>query len=356
MKSHISKNNYAIISGILLLIKSIYGIININIEYVGMIRLFTNWIYNLSFLLLGIMLIKKVKHKILLLPICGIVFVNIFWIILNLLSIDIFYYVWVINFAGILFGVIAILMLAKLLLCPKKAYQYRDIWFIPALLEFLSYLCEVILVNIILDYGFDIHSLILSLTLCAAYAFAGLYFAKDIDDNAPCDNKTDINISSDDGHCDMTKHVLLLIFTGFIWYYIWIYRTTKYLNTVPGYEKRDPVTKLLLCMFIPFYNIYWVYQSAKRVDSMAKLKNTDSDITTVSTVLAVFIGIVPPIIMQNKINQLCKNHFHAPTEFSQPSESHFDAAAEIRKYKQLLDDGIISQSEFDAKKKQLLGL
>lgn len=32
------------------------------------------------------------------------------------------------------------------------------------------------------------------------------------------------------------------------------------------------------------------------------------------------------------------------------------AADEIRKFKQLLDDGIISQEEFDAKKKQLLGL
>ncbi|RHW53092.1 hypothetical protein DS834_02955 [Lactobacillus bombicola] len=33
-----------------------------------------------------------------------------------------------------------------------------------------------------------------------------------------------------------------------------------------------------------------------------------------------------------------------------------DAPAEIRKYKQLLDDDIITQEEFDAKKKQLLGL
>lgn len=31
-------------------------------------------------------------------------------------------------------------------------------------------------------------------------------------------------------------------------------------------------------------------------------------------------------------------------------------ADELRKFKQLLDDGIISQSEFDAKKKQILGL
>jgi len=33
-----------------------------------------------------------------------------------------------------------------------------------------------------------------------------------------------------------------------------------------------------------------------------------------------------------------------------------DAADEIRKFKGLLDDGIITQEEFDAKKKQLLGL
>lgn len=36
-----------------------------------------------------------------------------------------------------------------------------------------------------------------------------------------------------------------------------------------------------------------------------------------------------------------------------PSESPAD---EIRKYKSLLDDGIITQEEFDKKKKQLLGL
>ena len=34
----------------------------------------------------------------------------------------------------------------------------------------------------------------------------------------------------------------------------------------------------------------------------------------------------------------------------------FSCADEILKYKELMDDGIITQEEFDAKKKQLLGL
>lgn len=33
-----------------------------------------------------------------------------------------------------------------------------------------------------------------------------------------------------------------------------------------------------------------------------------------------------------------------------------DGTEEIKKFKELLDEGIITQEEFDAKKKQLLGL
>nr|WP_212116877.1 SHOCT domain-containing protein [Niallia circulans] len=35
---------------------------------------------------------------------------------------------------------------------------------------------------------------------------------------------------------------------------------------------------------------------------------------------------------------------------------NFDAVNEIRKFKELLDDGIITEDEFEDKKKQLLGL
>ena len=37
-------------------------------------------------------------------------------------------------------------------------------------------------------------------------------------------------------------------------------------------------------------------------------------------------------------------------------ETFFSSADELKKYKELLDSGIISQEEFDVKKKQLLGL
>ena len=51
-----------------------------------------------------------------------------------------------------------------------------------------------------------------------------------------------------------------------------------------------------------------------------------------------------------KIKEYVMNYSPAP--ISSPAVS---AADEILKFKQLLDQGIITQSEFDAKKKQLLG-
>ena len=36
--------------------------------------------------------------------------------------------------------------------------------------------------------------------------------------------------------------------------------------------------------------------------------------------------------------------------------SHQSNADELKKYKELLDSGVITQEEFDAKKKQILGL
>lgn len=177
-------------------------------------------------------------------------------------------------------------------------------------------------------------------------------------------SKTSTNISSgsvanEDGYCDMAKHVLLLLFTCGIWNYIWIYRVTKYLNNTPGEEYRDPANKLLLCIFIPFYYIYWIYQSARRIDILARSKGVESDIGTLSLIMALFVPIVAPIIMQSKINQICTSngsYVGSGTSSNYNNNVNVGVADELKKYKELLDDGAITKEEYEAKKKQLLGL
>lgn len=159
-------------------------------------------------------------------------------------------------------------------------------------------------------------------------------------------------------YCDLVKHILLLLFTFGIWYFIWIYRMTGYLNCVEDEPPRDPTKKLLLCIFVPFYSIYWVYKSAQRIDKLAAEKGVASDLSTLCLILAIFVGIIPPILMQEKINTIIKAE-NAPAQQQTPAQvpkATLGTAEELKTYKELLDNGAITQEEFDAKKKQLLGL
>ncbi|MBQ4094281.1 MAG: DUF4234 domain-containing protein [Oscillospiraceae bacterium] len=177
--------------------------------------------------------------------------------------------------------------------------------------------------------------------------------------------------AAEEGYCGMAKHILLMLFTFGVWICIWIYRTTRYLNCVKDEEQRDPTSKLLLCMFVPFYYIYWTYKSAQRIDKLAAQKGIGSDITTLCLVLSFFVGIVPPIIMQDKMNAIVsakaaaaapaaaaaapQQTYTAANAPAAPTMNEGDAIVALRGYKDLLDSGVITKEEFDAKKKQLLG-
>ena len=106
------------------------------------------------------------------------------------------------------------------------------------------------------------------------------------------------------GYISLVNHILLLIFTFGIWQYIWIYRVTGYTNNVRGEERRDPTNQLLLCLFVPFYTIYWVYKTAQRIDKMAAQRGIPSDLSTLCLILEFFVAIVPPILIQDKLNAI----------------------------------------------------
>ena len=167
------------------------------------------------------------------------------------------------------------------------------------------------------------------------------------------------SIAPDEFYCGMAKHVLLLLFTFGIWYLIWIYRMTNYTNVVENEEYRDPTKKLLLCMFIPFYSIYWTYKTAQRIDKMAITNGISSDMTTLCLILAIFVPIIPPILMQDKMNNIVRTNNTQPVsrqEKETVNKETFGTAEQLKEFKELLDSGVITQEEFDAKKKQLLGL
>ena len=172
------------------------------------------------------------------------------------------------------------------------------------------------------------------------------------------------------GRRGMVAHVLLLLLTFGIYGFVWIYQTTEYLNQDTEMEYRNPNTKLLLCIFVPFYVIYWTYQSALRMDDLAQENGIECDLGMLCLILSIFVGVIPPILIQAKMNELAdvvegvaapkakvKNEAARRSVNSATAANAAVSSAEaLMKYKELLDNGVITEEEFQAKKKELLNL
>lgn len=264
-------------------------------------------------------------------------------------------------------------------------------WFLPAALMFarvaLGILAQILSAINIIDHSYFYFrmesgpdyiyewSTFFDLLMVAAMFFAGLAIAfpdgmPKYSANAPISNQnesgnqtmtaTNQSATTNEAYCGLVKHILLLLFTFGIWHLIWIYRMTGYTNAVQDEEPRNPANKLLLSLFVPFYIIYWTYKTAQRVDKMAVVKGLTSDMATLCLILEIFVPIIPPILLQDKMNNIITAGDARPAAAPKAQKTNNDAtlgtAEELKTYKELLDSGVITQEEFDAKKKQLLGL
>lgn len=171
----------------------------------------------------------------------------------------------------------------------------------------------------------------------------------------------------------LVPHVLLLLFTRGIYYLVWIYRTTDSLNACKNEEYRTPINKLLLCMFVPFYSIYWTYKSAHRIDMLGYEKGILGETATLSLILSLFVPILPPILMQSKLNSVIMadsaspavatamqyaakpvdNGYNDLQYAAKPADNGYN---DLEKLKELYDKGVITEEEFTDKKKQVLGI
>lgn len=171
----------------------------------------------------------------------------------------------------------------------------------------------------------------------------------------------------------LVSHVLLLLFTCGIYYLVWIYRTTDSLNACKNEEYRTPVNKLLLCMFVPFYSIYWTYKSAHRIDMLGYEKGIQGETATLNLILSLFFPILPPILMQSKLNSVIMADSASPAvatamqyaakpvdngynDLQYVAKSADNGYNDLEKLKELYDKGIITEEEFTEKKKQVLGI
>ena len=184
---------------------------------------------------------------------------------------------------------------------PQPRELVKKVWFVPAIVMTLS---ELIVARSFI-------SLLFGLVVGGGSLLCCLWLTRDENGEANVafdgSEKTPYEaapVEVADGYCELFKHVLLLLITFGIWNLIWIYRQTRYLNRVKGEGDRNPVTKLLLCMFVPFYMMYWTYKSAQRVDKLSASVGVESKLTTLCLIVSAFVPVVAPVLLQAKINHV----------------------------------------------------
>lgn len=387
----------------------LFGLMALN-TLINLFRYFNffNLLWMISYVAVAVMLILG-KRDVFAVGAFGAMTVNSLLSVLRFFSLP--------NLIGFLPNLTILLVMIVMLtdLVPDQKTNVAKLWFVPAALAVVSMMFSV-LIGLFNGY-FPVT--IWTLIRIAALLLAGLWavapnagFQDAVNMVGVSGSAANVNTAAyaggssaqasaystepayqnrNDAYCSMAKHILLLLFTFGIWMYIWIYRITGYLNSVEGEPRRNPTNQLLLCMFVPFYYIYWIYQSAQRIDKLSVSRGQSGDMATLCLILALFVGILPPILMQDKINNLVKMdamkavygqaaqepQYQAPRQIPQAvpaapqtAEAPKPAAApqpavasnaaavaeELKVYKELMDAGLLTAEEFEAKKRQLLNL
>lgn len=178
----------------------------------------------------------------------------------------------------------------------------KKLWMIPGIVMVIDAVASVF-VFLVLGYYISISSIIIGVIKAIAYLTMMNWIAYPFVQSQSVTGSDEYN---GEGYIKMHKHILLLIYTGGIWLYVWIYRTTKYLNSVDTRSYEKPLAKLLLCMFVPFYIIYFYYKTAKRIDMIKAQKFGDRQKAGFCLILALLANILVPVILQDDINIIAK--------------------------------------------------
>lgn len=201
-----------------------------------------------------------------------------------------------------------------------------------------------------------------------------------------------VNNRYPENYTEVWKIIVFSILTLGIYFFIWIYRTVGLLN-IKNSENQSQGLQVVLCLFVPFYIIYWMYKESKRIEIYAeRVGNTNDSVAVLSLILTIFgLGIVAAALMQDQINKnllveenatknnnlykvpVVNSKVETSTAVAKEESTHTeetkteenkneDKTARISnndietliKLKSLLEDGILTEEEFQIEKKKFL--
>jgi hypothetical protein len=161
--------------------------------------------------------------------------------------------------------------------------------------------------------------------------------------------------------------IFLSIITLGIYGMVWNYSICKKIRLL-NHESTECTGEWLCLEFIPYYGLYWVYTRSKKISSGAAARGISvADNSTVCLIVSIFgLGIIAFALIQNSLNEIAVN-LTAPRNpsvpymaqpqnvaYASPSAHTANYIEEIKQLSQLHQQGILTDQEFENKKKELL--
>lgn len=150
--------------------------------------------------------------------------------------------------------------------------------------------------------GFDsiLHVLIVLLGITFLMVPFAFFHNEEINNNTKFCPK---DINNED--FSVLKYILLTIVTLGIWDIVFIYKTTKYFDEVIFDGKCGPVTEMLMCLFVPFYSVYWFYKYGKKIEIIASFKGYScKELPASLMILRGFGWIFASIYLQSRLKEI----------------------------------------------------
>ena len=168
--------------------------------------------------------------------------------------------------------------------------------------------------------------------------------------------------------------ITLGIVTFGIYGLIWIFSIIKKIKLLNN-EEPYCAGELLLNMFIPFYSPYWLYTRAKKLSTAAANRNIQITVNgTLYLILALFgFGIISYAMIQNDLNEIAErlytnsindttfengtvlsNNYNSQNDTRLKPVIVKDPVERLKELSVLKEQGIITEEEFETKKKELL--
>ncbi len=104
-----------------------------------------------------------------------------------------------------------------------------------------------------------------------------------------------------------------MVVTFNIYNLYWIWRMTRYLNGVAGFPRRDPRRTVLFCLLCPPYTIYWIHETAKRMEGLCEEKGIPApNLTGLCCIYSCLtVLILPACLIQKNLNQIILKEYAA---------------------------------------------